>query len=211
MLSHINFLTILSLFFYFNCFSQIQYSSNLNNDEMPDIKNLSGPRIGFSIITNSKFINRIENKRGVKPYFMTQFGYLLEKQVMGDDEMAGLIKGVGRFGGLEYGIIDASMSLMYGLRFKSNFEFSAGPNLSVAARGAGLIISFGKTIKTGKVNIPIDFSWVPSTKRSRRTYRSQRIESDDSNEVFYDSSFERINFKSSHLFNFSIGFKFRTK
>ena len=46
-----SFLLITSILITFNLFSQIQYTqSNLNNQNF--IKNLSGPRIGFTIITN---------------------------------------------------------------------------------------------------------------------------------------------------------------
>ena len=94
---------------------------------------------------------------------ITQFGYQFEKQIMGDENVAGLVEGIIFLGGLEHGLFLRSLSGMFGARFSSGYEFAVGPNLSLG--GAGLVIGFGKTIQAGNLNIPINFAWVPSTSR----------------------------------------------
>ena len=202
------YLFIASLIMTINMYSQIQYSqSNLINENF--IKNLSGPRIGFTIITNGDLQDNLVDEFGLTSNIVSQFGYQFEKQVMGDENIAGLVEGIIFLGGLEYGLFLPSLSGMFGARFSSGYEFAIGPNLSLG--GAGLVLGFGKTINAGNLNIPINFAWVPSTKRQRTNYSYEEYYDKMSNE-WYTETFEEIQTViTGHRFTLTIGFNFITR
>ena len=190
-----SFLLITSILFTFNLFSQIQYTqSNVNNQNF--IKNLSGPRIGFTIITNGDLKDELVSEFGLTSNIITQFGYQFEKQIMGDENVAGLVEGIIFLGGLEHGLFLPSLSGMFGARFSSGYEFAIGPNLSLG--GAGLVLGFGKTIQAGNLNIPINFAWVPSTSRQNT---NSYFENGD-----YIEELETV--RTGNRFTLTIGFNF---
>ena len=192
-------LIVLSLICVEQGFSQIQYSSQ-NTAPIDFIQNLSGPRVGITVITDGLLTETLEEEFGVSTNFITQFGYQYEKQIMGDENVAGLVEGILLIGGLEQGLFLPSLSGMFGARFASGTEFAVGPNLS--ASGAALVIGFGKTIKAGNINIPINFAWVPSTKRT------------ETDEVFENGDFVgevTSTEPTGHRFSVTIGFNFRTR
>ena len=190
-----SFLLITSILITFNLFSQIQYTqSNVNNQNF--IKNLSGPRIGFTIITNGDLKDELVSEFGLTSNIITQFGYQFEKQIMGDENVAGLVEGIIFLGGLEHGLFLPSLSGMFGARFSSGYEFAIGPNLSLG--GAGLVLGFGKTIQAGNLNIPINFAWVPSTSRQNT---NSYFENGD-----YIEELETV--RTGNRFTLTIGFNF---
>ena len=190
-----SFLLITSILITFNLFSQIQYTqSNLNNQNF--IKNLSGPRIGFTIITNGDLKDELVSEFGLTSNVITQFGYQFEKQIMGDENVAGLVEGIIFLGGLEHGLFLPSLSGMFGARFSSGYEFAIGPNLSLG--GAGLVLGFGKTIQAGNLNIPINFAWVPSTSRQNSSSYFENGE--------YFEELETV--RTGNRFTLTIGFNF---
>ena len=168
--------------------AQIQYSSTGTNSTQPSvaIDKLSGPRVGFTVISSGSISEQIESN------FLTQFGYQFEKQIAGNEQIAGLIEGIVFIGGLEKGLFLPSISGLFGARTASGFEFAIGPNLSLS--GAGIVVGFGKTITMGSINIPINFAFVPSTK-NRFTNGS------NSNSDYTDMTGDR--------FTVTIGFNFR--
>jgi len=203
------YLLIISLLISFKLFSQIQYSqTNIINQNF--IKNLSGPRIGFTIITSGELKDNLLDEFGLTSNIVSQFGYQFEKQVMGDENVAGLVEGVIFLGGLEYGLFLPSISGMFGARFSSGYEFAVGPNLSLG--GAGLVLGFGKTINAGNLNIPINFAWVPSTKRQRTNNINEGSYYDEISGEWYINSYEEIEtFKTGNRFTLTIGFNFISK
>ena len=190
-----SFLLIINILITFNLFSQIQYTqSNLNNQNF--IKNLSGPRIGFTIITNGDLKDELVSEFGLTSNIITQFGYQFEKQIMGDENVAGLVEGIIFLGGLEHGLFLPSLSGMFGARFSSGYEFAIGPNLSLG--GAGLVLGFGKTIQAGNLNIPINFAWVPSTSRQNSSSYFENGE--------YFEELETV--RTGNRFTLTVGFNF---
>lgn len=190
-----SFLLITGILITFNLFSQIQYTqTNINNQNF--IKNLSGPRIGFTIITNGDLKDELVSEFGLTSNIITQFGYQFEKQIMGDENVAGLVEGIFFLGGLEHGLFLPSLSGMFGARFSSGYEFAIGPNLSLG--GAGLVIGFGKTIQAGNINIPINFAWVPSTSRQNT---NSYFENGD-----YFEELETV--RTGNRFTLTVGFNF---
>ena len=195
-----NITVILSLIFAGNVFSQIQYS-NSNDVTNSFIKNLSGPRIGFTIITNGNLKDDLVSEFGLTSNIISQFGYQFEKQIMGDENVAGLVEGIVFLGGLEYGLFLPSLSGMFGARFSSGYEFAVGPNISLG--GAGLVLGFGKTIQAGNINIPINFAWVPSTSRQNTTSNF------DFENGVYTEEIETV--RTGNRFTLTIGFNFITR
>jgi hypothetical protein len=185
-----------SLIFVGQGFSQIQYSSNNNTSSGNFTQNLSGPRVGFTILTDGELTDNLDEEFGLNSNLITQFGYQFEKQIMGDDKVAGLVEGLLFIGGLEHGLFLPSVSGMFGARFESGYEFAIGPNISLS--GAALVLGFGKTIKAGNLNIPINFAWVPSTSRQRTDY-----DDDDVNET--------ETYQTGHRFTITVGFNYRSR
>ena len=192
------FALILSLVITGNLFSQIYYSQP-NITDQSFIHNLSGPRIGFTVLTNGDLKDNLQEEFGLTSNFVSQFGYQFEKQIMGDENVAGLVEGIVFLGGLEYGLFLPSFSGMFGARFSSGYEFAVGPNISLG--GAGLVIGVGKTIQAGNINIPINFAWVPSTSRQS----SNNYYEDD---VYYE---EIETVRTGNRFTLTIGFNFITR
>lgn len=129
------------------------------------VHSLSGPRVGVTILSDGDIKDKMEDEFGYTSNFISQFGYQFETQIMGDENVAGLIEGIVFIGGLEHGLFLPSLSGLFGARFGKGYEVAVGPNLSLA--GAGLVLGVGKTIEAGNINIPINIAWVPSTKRQR--------------------------------------------
>ena len=70
--------------------AQIQYSSD-NTEPNSKIENLSGPRLGITIITNGTITETLNDEFNISSNVISQFGYQFEKQIAGDDKIAGLI------------------------------------------------------------------------------------------------------------------------
>jgi len=119
-------------------------------------KELSGPRLGLTYITPGEITNEIDGS------FITQYGWQFETRFVSGDELAGLVEWVLLAGGLEKGYVLPSVTSIIGLRAKNGFEIGAGPNLSLA--GVGLAFAVGYNFSIGSLNLPLNFSWVPSTR-----------------------------------------------
>lgn len=119
-------------------------------------KELSGPRLGLTYITPGKIVEEIDGS------FMTQYGWQFETRFVSGEELAGLVEWVLLAGGLEKGYVLPSVTSIIGLRAKSGFEIGVGPNLSLA--GVGLVFAVGYNFSIGSLNLPLNLSWVPSTR-----------------------------------------------
>lgn len=195
---------IVSCIFIQEANSQIHYTSN-NSQNSNFIQNLSGPRIGFTVITDGVITEALDDEFGVQTNFVTQFGYQFEKQIMGDENVAGLVEGIVMLAGIEKGLFLPSLSGMFGARFASGYEFAAGPNLSLS--GAGMILAIGKTINAGNLNIPINLAWVPSVTRREATNHYDY----NSETGIYEEWVTYSNEPTGNRFTLTIGFNFRTR
>ncbi|MDG1850020.1 MAG: hypothetical protein P8I82_06010 [Flavobacteriales bacterium] len=189
---------IISVCLSLNCFSQIQYSSD-NTEDYASIKNLSGPRIGITYVTSGELTRNLKKELGVNSQMVSQFGYQFEKQVMGDDQIAGLVEGILFVGGLEYGLFLPSLSGMFGARFSSGYEFAVGPNLSLS--GATLVIGAGRTLDLGNLYIPINIAWVPSVGKERTVEHFKN--------GIRETDYEK--YQTGHRFTLTVGFNFNKR
>ena len=195
-------LLIVSIFTLSQVDAQIQYSTPSTTSTQPRaaVDKLSGPRVGMTVITNGMIVDEFGSN------FMTQFGYQFEKQIAGNEEIAGLIEGIVMIGGLEQGRFLPSISGLFGARTATGFEFAMGPNVSVG--GFGLVIGVGKTIKMGSINIPINFAWVPSTE-NRFTDGYYEDGTYDLNGISTQGDYIEAADMTGHRFTVTIGFNFR--
>ena len=57
-------------------------------------------------------------------------------------------------GGMEHGKFLPSINSIVGFRNSEGIEMGMGPSLSLG--GIGMVFAFGKTVKSGELNIPIN-------------------------------------------------------
>ena len=143
--------------------AQIQYSSTNAANYDSQVQKNTGPRFGLTYITNGKLTADIEEEFGITSNLISQFGFQFEKQIMGDENIAGILEGILFIGGVDQGLFLPSVSGMFGVRNKDSWELAVGPNLSVG--GAAMVVGFGKSFNFGDINIPVNIAWVPSNSR----------------------------------------------
>jgi hypothetical protein len=117
--------------------------------------NLSGPRMGFTIITGEA-ANTLREKYEVLPV-ITQFGWQSEIRFYSvENGPTALMEVVALVGGLDQELFFPSFSLLAGVRFPDGREFGVGPNIS--GTGSGYVIAGGFTRSYGAINFPVNFS-----------------------------------------------------
>ncbi|MBJ6118716.1 hypothetical protein JAO76_10960 [Pontibacter sp. BT310] len=127
---------------------------------------LSGPRLGFTVLS-SKLVDNLEEEHmeSVSP-FITQFGWQFETRIFTlDNGTSGLFEFVPLVGGLEQGKFLPSLSALVGIRGPKGIEFGVGPNLSVA--GAGLVFAAGTNFQSQGINFPVNVAFAPSKDGAR--------------------------------------------
>ncbi|WP_162427166.1 hypothetical protein [Pontibacter pudoricolor] len=127
---------------------------------------LSGPRLGFTVLS-SKLVDNLEeeHQETVSP-FITQFGWQFETRIFTlDNGTSGLFEFVPLVGGLEQGKFLPSLSALIGIRGPKGLEFGVGPNLSVA--GAGLVFAAGTNFQSQGINFPVNMAFAPSKDGAR--------------------------------------------
>jgi hypothetical protein len=126
---------------------------------------LSGPRIGFTSLSQDAIDTLSEHQVEVRP-LITQFGWQFEKRFYSNGTgLTAVSEWVVLAGGLEQGVALPSVSWLVGLRTKEGAEFGVGPN--VTPLGVALAVAGGVTIRTGAFNIPMNFALVPSKSGTR--------------------------------------------
>jgi hypothetical protein len=92
---------------------------------------------------------------------ISQFGWQFEKQVkISDKGLTAVNEWVVLAGGLDQGVVLPSLSWLVGIRTPEGVEFGAGPNFTPL--GVGLVAAFGVTVRTGALNVPLNFALAPS-------------------------------------------------
>ena len=179
----------------FQSSAQIQYSSTNAANYDSQVKKNAGPRFGLTYITNGKLTKELE-KEGVTSNLITQFGYQFEKQILGDDKIAGIVEGILFIGGVDQGLFLPSISGMFGIRNSSGLEIAVGPNISIS--GSAMVIGFGKSFNFGNLNIPINIAWVPGVQMKE----TNRVEDEYGN--FLEN--EDVFINTGHRFTITVGF-----
>lgn len=127
---------------------------------------LAGPRFGVTFI-NDDLVNSLADKRNITvKNTMSQFGWQFERQFYSkEDGPTVLNEWVALVGGLDQGVVLPSLSWMVGLRTRDGAEFGIGPNITPT--GVALAVAGGITVRSGGINIPMNFAVVPSKEGMR--------------------------------------------
>ena len=126
---------------------------------------LSGPRFGVTMLSPGVVQKLHENYINVGSA-ISQFGWQSEKQFYGKQGgVAALNEWVFLLGGLDQNVVIPSASWLVGLRTEEGAEFGVGPNVTPA--GVALAFAAGMTIRTGVINVPMNFAVVPTKAGTR--------------------------------------------
>ncbi len=127
--------------------------------------NISGPRVGFTLIPDTEKIEDFLDRESV-PSILTLFGWHWEYVTRPETGGASLlVQSLFLIGGLDQGLILPSYTGIVGLRTSDNVEFGVGPNLTPA--GGALIIAFGKTFNYDGIMIPVNVAFVMNRENPR--------------------------------------------
>jgi hypothetical protein len=121
---------------------------------------LSGPRFGITALSDG-VVQKLHERSIDVTSSITQFGWQFEKEFYSKaGGLAALNEFVVLAGGLEQGVVLPSVSWLVGLRSPGGAEFGIGPNVTPA--GVALAIAGGVTFRSGALNVPMTFAFVPS-------------------------------------------------
>ena len=128
---------------------------------------LSGPRIGITMLSDG-VVNKLKTEGiNLKPT-ISQFGWQSERQFYSKQGgVTALNEWVFLLGGLDQGVAIPSLSWLVGLRTQEGAEFGVGPNVTPA--GVALAFAAGVTMRTGVLNVPMNFAIVPGKVGTRVT------------------------------------------
>jgi hypothetical protein len=139
--------------------------SPLTPPPVPKTVNLSGPRLGLTLLPDG-VVEKLAERDITVGSHISQFGWQFERQFYTRDSgVSAVNEWVVLVGGLEQGIVLPSVSWLVGLRTRDGAEFGIGPNLSPA--GAGLAIAAGITMRAGSLNVPMNVAFVPQKSGTR--------------------------------------------
>jgi len=133
-------------------------------------RNLSGPRLGVTLIPGQgELVQKLEeNNLGAT---ISQFGWHFEWQIRPDGGgPAFVIETVPLLGGVEYGKIIPSVSLVMGVRLPNGIEFGMGPNGLMSAPDevhTALVLAVGKSFDYSGVSIPINIAYATNPEGNR--------------------------------------------
>ena len=129
---------------------------------------LSGPRFGVTMLSQGAVdLLAQEHDIVVRPV-VSQFGWQFEKRLYTSPEgMSALTEFVPLISGLEQGQALPSLNWLTGVRSASGMEFGIGPNFSPV--GVGLVLAAGVTVRSGALNIPLNFAIATSKTGARVT------------------------------------------
>ena len=143
------------------------------------VDKLAGPRVGVTMVQAGSLASILRKdvsffsddireewtgSTGKYGAVMSQYGWQWESRFLDGGDVVGLVEWIALVGGMEKGMFLPSVSSMVGLRTASGFEFAAGPNLSLG--GIAMVIGIGKTLKFGKLNVPVNIAYVPSMNKT---------------------------------------------
>ena len=118
------------------------------------IQSMAGPRIGATFLGAGGTADYLLDKTDGPSAFTTQYGWQWESRFASGSNITGLVEWVVVMGGMEHGKFLPSINSIVGFRNSEGIEMGMGPSLSLG--GIGMVFAFGKTVKSGELNIPIN-------------------------------------------------------
>lgn len=145
----------------------VAYGSIEKNEEtlVMQSKKLDGPRLGISVLADK--LPEVDGQK-IGPV-LSQFGWQFEWLIRPENGGPAFLTEVIPFvGGVEYGIVIPSLSVVSGIRFPFGFEFGMGPHAAVHFKGnkpvhPSLIVAVGQTFEFSGVNIPLNLAMTNSS------------------------------------------------
>jgi hypothetical protein len=133
-------------------------------------KDMSGPRLGFSFLSQEIRNNAKKEENIDLPPIISQFGWHSEMSFnIPESPITPLTEFIVLVGGVEQEVFIPSLTAVIGFRTKkTGFELAMGPNIS--ASGTALTIGLGKTLEFGKLEVPVNVAFVPSKSGFRMTF-----------------------------------------
>jgi hypothetical protein len=129
--------------------------------------NLSGPRFGLTLLSDETVQSLADRDIHVRPV-ISQFGWQFERRLLvNPDGVTALMEWVPLISGLEQGVALPSLNWLVGVRTPSGTEFGIGPNITPV--GVGLVIAGGVTVRSGAINVPLNFAVASSKSGARVT------------------------------------------
>lgn len=127
---------------------------------VPPVK-LSGPRVGITVLS-SGIVDTLKDRTFTDVgAVVTQFGWQFEKRFgTSDNGLTPVTEWVLLLGGLEQGVALPSLTWLVGLRARNGAEVGIGPNLTPV--GSALAVAAGMTLRSGRLNFPMNLAVVPS-------------------------------------------------
>ncbi len=132
------------------------------------VQNLSGPRIGFTLLMDGETTDYVTGIDGSPSTFISQYGWQYESRFASGENITGLVEWVLLVGAMERGKFLPSISSLVGFRNSEGIEMGFEPNLSLG--GIGVVFGFGMTMTSGKLNIPINFVYSPQKENSGSSF-----------------------------------------
>ena len=128
---------------------------------------LAGPRFGLTMLSQGHIDALAERGITVRP-LISQFGWQFERRLYTNgDGVTALTEWVPLLSGLEQGVALPSLNWLVGIRTSTGVEFGIGPNLTPI--GVGLVVAGGVTIRSGALNVPMNFAITTSKSGARVT------------------------------------------
>ena len=136
--------------------------------------NLGGPRLGLTYAPNLQTYSELARKKEIGEV-ISQFGWHFEYQVVPKSGGPSfVIEFVPLLGGVEYGIIIPSFSLLLGIRLPMGIEFGMGPNALITGGEdvlkTALVIGVGYSIRYGDVSLPLNLAFVKGPDGNRFSF-----------------------------------------
>jgi len=122
---------------------------------------LSGPRLGVVYVVHGSEWDKKLDERGIDN-FISQFGWHFEWLVRPQGGGPAFVTEIMPFvGGVEYGTLIPSLSLVFGIRFPHGFELGMGPQVvATFAKGepvnTSLVVGAGQYLNFSGVKIPLN-------------------------------------------------------
>ena len=133
----------------------------VDQPKTPTSVRLSGPRVGVTFLSEG-VVDKLAEDTGVEVSpAITQFGWQFEKRFYGGENgLTAVSEWVALIGGLDQGVFLPSISWLIGLRTASGIEFAVGPNVNPL--GTAFAAAAGVTLRSGRLNFPLNLAVVPS-------------------------------------------------
>ena len=190
------------------------------------IQSLAGPRIGVVYISSSitsgfldgkvsLFDDKMpENYTDEKGIVTSLYGWQWESRFADAGNVTGIVEWVVVAAGMERGKFLPSVSSMVGARTESGLEFALGPNVSIG--GIAMVFGVGYNFKSGNLNMPVNFAYVPgriTTREIEGIWEEKEIDPDgipNNGDEYWDivhtSGPYNVDFHTGNRFSITVGF-----